>query len=139
MNLQTGSQRRQVQQVVNVQSNDPTTPNLRLTLKATVNVELEIIPTVLQFVAQQPGQPPANGQVVIKNYSDNPVALSDIESTLPYVKVSLSGATIPARGEVVLTGELLPDAPKGQMSGWVKMKSDLRAFPDIQIRIWGDL
>ena len=132
--IQAGSYRRQVRQIVNVQSNDPDHPKTELTVTANVLVDLEAIPNLLKFEKDQ-----ATAQTIVKNYSDTPVEVHKMTSSNEYVKVSISAMTIPAKGEVVVTTELLPGAPKEFFSGWVEIQSNLKTMPTLQIRVWRDV
>jgi hypothetical protein len=132
--VQAGSRNQKIRQVVNVQTNDPEHPAIQLTVIANVLVDLEVIPNILRFADNQ-----STAQVTLKNYSNVPVKLSEINSSNEYVKVSVSSMTIPATGEVVLTGEVLPEVPTGILQGWVKIKTDLKSMPILEIRIWGNI
>ena len=133
--VRSGYRRRQLYQKVNVQTNDPTNASIELIVNANVMVALEVIPNLLRFERNQSD----DASVKIKNYSDNLVQLSDIHSSNEYVNISVSSMTIPSKGEIIVTGKLLPDVPKGILSGWLKMRTDLKSFPMIQVRIWGNI
>ena len=130
-----GSRRRQFRQIVTVKTNDPANASIKITVTANVLVDLEAVPNLLRFDQNQSGV----ASITIKNYSDKPVQLNDIHSSNTYVNISVSSMTIPPKGEVVVTGELRPDVPKGILSGWLKMQTDLPSFPIMQIRIWGKI
>jgi hypothetical protein len=132
--VRSGDRRRQLRQIVNVQTNDPINASIKLSVSANVVVELEIVPNLLRFDQNQSNV----ASVKIKNHSDRPVQLSDIDSSNEYVNISVSSMTIPSKGEAVVTGKLLPNVPEGILSGWLKMKTDLKSFPMIQVRIWGN-
>ena len=140
VNLKAGNQRRDIRQTVNVTTNDPDAEraSFRLTLQAKVLAELEVLPKpVIRLGTQQAGAPESS--VTLKNYSASPIQLSDVQSSNQYVTVSLSSMTIPANGEVTVTTALLSDAPKGLVSGWLTMQTNLPSFPLIQIRLIGEV
>jgi hypothetical protein len=132
--IKSGTRKQPIRQVVNVQSNDAEHPTIQLTVTANVLVDIEVVPANLLF-----GEKQTTAQVKLKNYTNVPIELSELNSTNADVKVSLSAQTIPADGEVVLTGELLPNVPTGVVEGWVKLKSNLKAMPVIEIRVWGNI
>ena len=134
MTIKSGTRKQPIRQVVNVQSNDAEHPTIQLTVTANVLVDIEVVPANLLFTEKQ-----TTAQVKLKNYTDVPIELGELNSTNTDVKVSLSALTIPANGEVVLTGELLPNVPAGLVEGWVKLKSNLKAMPVIEIRVWGNI
>lgn len=131
--IRSGSRRQQIRQTVIVRTNDPVNDSITLLLTAKVLVDLEPRPYLLRFDPQQS----ESASLVIKNYTDTPVQLSDIHSSSQYVDISVSALTIPANGEVIVLGKLLPDTPPGVLSGWLTIRTDLKATPLLQIRIWG--
>ena len=135
VHVSTGKSSRKIRQVVRAITNDPKNPEVRLTVTANVQADLEVTPNLLRFDGKETG--PA--RVTLKNTTNAPVQLSEISCSNEHVKVSVSSMTIPANGEVVLTGELLPDVPAGVLNGWVKMKSNLKSMPIVQIRVWGNI
>lgn len=132
--VQAGSAKRQLRQVVNVQSNDPQHAASELIVTANVVVDLEAVPNLLKFEKEQ-----TTAQTTLKNYSDAPVEVTTIISSNEYVKASLSAMTIPAKGEAVITAELLPGAPNGALNGAVEIQTNLKTMPTLQIPVWGDL
>ncbi len=140
VNLKSGNQRREIRQVVNVTTNDPEPEHaaFQLTLQAKVQADLEVLPKpVLRLGNQQEGG--AEPSVTLKNYSASPIRLSDVQSSNPSVTAAISSMTIPANGEVTLSAALLSDAPKGFVSGWITIRTDLASFPLIEIRLWGEV
>lgn len=133
--IRSGNRRQQIRQVVIVQTNDPQNKSLKFTVAARVKVELETIPNLLRFDKAQSDL----ASVKIKNYSHAPVELSDLHSSTKYVNLSVSSMTIPPEGEIIITGELSPKVPQGILSGWVKLRTNLKSVPIIQIRIWGQV
>ncbi|MBD3306718.1 DUF1573 domain-containing protein [candidate division KSB3 bacterium] len=136
MTVSAGSRRRQLRQVVNVHTNDPQNSIIQLTVTAQVLVDLEVVPTnLLRFDQDHTGR----ASVAIKNYGDTPVQLKDVQVSTEYVNVSVSSMEVAPQGETSITGELLPDAPSGVLSGWITIRTDHKTLPLIQIRIWGNL
>ena len=131
--VQVGSRRRQIRQIVNVQTNAPEHPTTKLIVTGNVLVDLEVIPSLLRLEVNQ------SSRIVLKNYLKVPVQLRNITSSNKYVKVSVSSMTIPANGEVILTGELLSDVPAGVVDSWIKIETNLKSIPIIQIRAWGHI
>lgn len=132
--VRAGYRRMQFRQVVQVRSNDPEHPAVRLTVLANVMVDLDHNPDILHFKNKE-----ASPTVTITNYSDTPIELSTLQSSSEYVKLSLSSTTVTPQGNVVLSAELLPDVPPGVLSGWAKIHTNLKSFPLLQIRIWGNI
>ena len=118
-----------------MQTNDPEHPITQLIITANVMVDVEAIPSLFRFAGEQ-----VTAQVTLKNYTKISVELSEIHSPR-YVKVSTSSMTIPAKGEVVLTAELLPDkipeSFKGMIRGLIKIKGNFKSMPVIRIPVWG--
>jgi hypothetical protein len=140
VNLKSGNQRRDIRQIVNVTTNDPEPEHaaFQLTLQAKVQADLEVLPKpILRLGNQQEGA--SESSVTLKNYSASPVQLSDVLSSNQFVTAAISSMTIPANGEVTLSVTLLPDAPKGLVSGWLTVRTDLPSFPLIEIRLWGEV
>jgi len=135
VHVSTGRSTRQIRQIVRVITNDPQNPKARLIVTVAVQADLEVVPNLLKFDAEQPNA----AQVTLKNTTNAPVQLSEIISSNEHVKVSISSMTIPANGEVVLIGELLPNVPVGILKGWIKMKSNLKSMPIVEIRVWGNI
>ncbi len=133
--IKTGNRNRKVRQVVKVQTNDPEKSAFSLTVQANVIVDLDVLPNnILRFDPKQSDM----AAVTIKSYSEHLIQLTDVKSTNPYVEISLSSGTIEPLGEVIVTGRLLPDLPKKEISGWLTIQTDLKTVPTIQIRIWGN-
>jgi hypothetical protein len=132
--VKAGARKRKIRQVVTVRTNDPAQPETKLSVTANVLADLDVIPNLLKFIEGQ-----STSQVILKNYLNVPVQLREITSSNAYVEVSVSSMTIPAQGEAILTAELLPDAPEGLLSGWVKIQSNLKTMPIFQIRLWGNI
>lgn len=116
-------------------TDDPVNEAITLLVTAKVLVDLQAEPILLRFDPQHSN----SASLVLKNYTDAPVQLSEIHTSSPYVDVSISALTIPPNGEVTVTGKLLPDAPKGVLSGWLQIRTDLKAVPLLQIRLWGHI
>jgi hypothetical protein len=136
VNVRTGTRKRRIRQVIQVQTNDPEQASFSLTVHANVLVDVEVLPNnLLRFNGEQARQ----ASLTLKNYSKHPVQLSGIDSSAQHVKISLSSMTIPPDGEVQLNAELQPETPKGVLSGWLKIRTDLKSLPLIQIRIWGNV
>ena len=136
VNIRTGNRRRNIRQVIKVETNDPEQASFALTVHANVLVDVDVLPNnVLRFSRKKA----ENASLTLKNFSKNPVRLSGIDSSVPYVNVSLSSMTIPPDGEVRLNATLQSDTPKGTLSGWLKITTDLKSLPLIQIRIWGNI
>lgn len=134
VNIRTGARKRRIRQVIQVQTNDSEQESFSLTVQASVLVDVDVLPnSVLRFSGEQA----RSASLTLKNYSKKPVQLSGIDSSVPHVNISLSSMTIPPEGEVQLHAELLPDTPKGVLSGWLKIKTGLKSLPLLQIRIWG--
>ena len=118
-----------------MQTNDPERPTTQLIVTANVVVDVEVIPPLLRFLDEQ-----LTAQVTLKNYTNTPVELGELQADR-YVKVSVSSMMIPAKGEVVLTAELLPDEIpeplKEMFRGLVEIKSNLTSMPIIRIPLWG--
>ena len=134
VHVSTGRSSRKIRQIVRVITNDPKNQEVRLTVTADVQADLDV-PRVLQFA----GKEPAPARATLKNNTNAPVELSAIISSNAPVKVSVSSMTIPANGEVVLTAELLPGVPAGVLDGWIEIKSNLKSMPNIRIRVWGNI
>lgn len=134
VHVSTGSSSRKIHQIVRVITNDPKNQEVRLTVTADVQADLDV-PRVLQFA----GKEPAPAQATLKNNTNAPVELRAITSFNDLVKVSVSSMTIPANGEVVLTVELLPSFPAGALDGWIEIKSNLKSMPNVRIRVWGNI
>ncbi|GAK52502.1 hypothetical protein U14_03753 [Candidatus Moduliflexus flocculans] len=140
VNLKAGNQRRGIRQVVNVTTNAPDAgqASFTLTLQANVQADLAVLPRpVLRLGNQQEGE--NDSFVTLKNYSASPIQLRDVLSSNQYVTLALSSMTIPANGEVTLSAKLLPDTPKGLVSGWITLKTDLPSFPLVEIRLFGEV
>lgn len=136
VNLRTGRRRRNLRQVVKVETNDSEQAAFDLTLRASVLTDIDVLPNnVLRFSREQAKK----ASLTIKNYSKNPIHLSGVESSVSHVNISLSSMTIPPEGEVQVSGTLLPEMPEGTFSGWLKITTDLKTMPLIQIRIWGNV
>ncbi|PIE28995.1 hypothetical protein CSA57_11075 [candidate division KSB3 bacterium] len=134
--IRTRARRRSTRQVIKVESNDPQHAAFSLTVHTNVLVDVDVVPNrVLRFR----GENAKYASVILKNYSGNSVELLGIDSSLPSINVSLSSMTIPPDGEVLLQAELLPDTPKGLLSGWLNIKTTLESLPLIQVRIWGNI
>lgn len=133
--IRSGSRRQQIRQTVVVHTNDPVNASITLLVTAKVLVDLEPQPNLLRFDPQQS----ESASFVIRNYTDTPVQLSDIHSSSQYVDISVSALTIPPSGEVIVSGKLLPDTPPGVLSGWLTIRTDLKAASLLQIRIWGNI
>lgn len=118
-----------------MQTNDPEHPITQLIVTANVVVDVEAIPSLFRFAGEQ-----FTAQVTLKNYTNTSVELSEIHSAR-YVKVSVSSMTIPAKDEIVVTAELLPDkipeSFKGMIRGLIEIKSNLKSMPIIRIPVWG--
>jgi hypothetical protein len=133
VHVSTGRSSRKIRQIVRVITNDPKNPEVRLTVTADVQADLEVFPRdLLQFE----GKEPAKARVVLKNNTNAPVELSAITSSNKQIKVSVSSMTIPANGEIVLIGELLSDFPAGVIEGWVEIKSNLKSRSVIRLQLW---
>lgn len=133
--VRSGYRRQQLRQAVNVRSNDPSNGSMTLLVTANVLVELEAQPNLLRFNPKESEQ----ASLVIHNYTDSPIKLSDVHSSSQYVDISVSAMTIPPKGNVTVTGKLVEDTPKGVLSGWLKIRTDLTPVPMLQIRIWGNI
>jgi hypothetical protein len=134
VHVSTGNSSRKIRQIVRVITNDPKIQEVRLTVTADVQADLDV-PRILQFA----GKEPATVQATLKNNTNTPVELSAITSSNDLVKVSVSSMTIPANGEVVLSVELLPNFPAGVLDGWIEIKSNLKSMPNVRIRVWGNI
>lgn len=137
--LKSGNQRREIRQIVNVTTNDPDPEQAAFQLKLTAKVQadLEVLPKpVLRLGNQQDGA--TSSSVTLKNYSASPIQLRQVQSSNQFVTAAISSMTIPANGEVTVSAALLPDAPKGFISGWLTIRTDLPSFPLIEIRLWGE-
>lgn len=138
VNLKSGNQRRAIRQAVNVTTNDLKQAQFQLTLTATVQADLEVLPKpILRLGNQQDGAEAPS--VTLKNYSASPVQLGSVVSSNPQVTAAISSMIIPANGEVTVKVSLLPDTPKGLVSGWLTIQTDLPSFPLIEIRLWGEV
>lgn len=133
--VRSGARRQQLRQTVTVNTNDPGNEAITLLVTAKVLVDLQAEPNLLRFDPQHSD----SASLVLKNYTDAPVQLSEIQSSSQYVDISVSALTVPPNGEVTITGKLLPDAPKGVLSGWLRIRTDLKAVPLLQIRLWGHI
>ena len=136
VHIKTGTRKRSIRQVIKVQTNDPNpeAAAFNLTVLANVEVELDVIPNnILRF---DPMKSDA-ASLLLRNYTDRPVQLSQVSTSDPHVNISISSMTIAPQGEVTLTGTLLPDHPQGAIAGWLKIQTDLKAVPLIQVRLWG--
>jgi hypothetical protein len=133
--ISSGYRRRQLRQAVNVRSNDPVNGLIKVFVTANVLVNLEIIPNILRFSPKQSDI----ASVRIKNHSEDLVQLRDIHTSNNYVDISLSSMQIPPKGAVTVTAKLLPEVPKGVLSGWLTMQTDLKSFPTLQIRMFGNI
>ena len=119
-----------------VQTNASENGAFQLTALATVQVDLDVQPNNVLRVDPQASAP---ATVTIKNYSGKPVTLKDVQSSNPHFSVALSSMTIAPDGEVTVSGTLLPDAPKGVQSGWLKIGTDVKAVPMLPIRLWANV
>ncbi|GAK55822.1 hypothetical protein U27_02781 [Candidatus Vecturithrix granuli] len=133
--VRSGYRQQTLRHTVTVHTNDPVNEVITLLVTAKVLVDLEAKPNLLRFDPKQS----ESASLVIKNYTDNPVHLSEIHSSNSSVDLAISALTIPPNGEVTVTGKLLPDAPTGVLSGWLTIRTDLNTIPLLQIRIWGHL
>lgn len=133
--VRSGYRKQQLRQTVNVRTNVPQNGSITLLVTANVLVDLEAEPNLLRFDPRQSDR----AALVIKNYTDTPVQLSNVHSSSQYVDISVSAMTIPPKQEVTVTGKLLEDTPKGVLSGWLKIQTDLKTIPMLQIRIWGNI
>ena len=133
--VRSGYRRIQIRQAVKVRTNDPANGTITLLVTANVLVDLEAEPNLLRFDPRQSDR----ASLVIKNYTSSPVQLSNVHSSSQYVDMSVSAMTVPPQGEVTVTGKLLENTPKGVLSGWLKIRTDLPSVPMLQIRIWGNI
>lgn len=137
VNIRVGSQSQHVRKVVRVTTNDEKLANFELTVLANVSADVEILPNpVLRLDAAQSKHAPS--AVTVKNHTDAPIHLSQVQASDPRVSVTLSSMTIPAQGDITVSAEIQPDAPKGVITGWLTMQTDLRSYPVIEIRLWGE-
>jgi hypothetical protein len=131
--VHTGSSKYTLRQHINVQSDDPDQKTIQLTVTANVLVDLEVVPNILKFENKQEKM-----QTTIRNYTDVPVQIENIESENEHVSVSVPAMTIPAKGDVVVTAEVLASAPIGFFSSWVNLTTNLKTTPKLRIRVWGE-
>lgn len=131
--LRSGSRRQHLRQTIAVRTNDPVNGSITLLVTAKVLVDLEAEPNLLRFDSQR------SASLVLKNHTDHPIQLSEIHSSSPYVDLSVSALTIAPNGQVTVSGKVRDDAPKGVLSGWLRLRTDLKTTPWFQIRIWGHL
>lgn len=133
--IRSGYRRQSLRQNVTLRTNDPVNGSITLLVTARVLVDLEAEPNLLRF--DLPRSPSAS--LALKNYTDAPVQLSEIHSSSPYIDLSVSALTIPPHGQVTVTAQVRPEAPKGILSGWLRLRTDLNTIPQLQIRLWGHL
>jgi len=137
VHVRTGTRKRHIRQVIKVQTNDPdpAAAAFDLTVLATVEVELDVLPSnILRFDPKTSD----TAYLSLRNHTDHPIKLSQVSTSDPDVNVAISSMTIAPQGEVTVTGTLLPDHPQGPIAGWLKIQTDVKTVPLIQIRLWGE-
>ena len=137
VNIRTGSQSQNVRKVVRVTTNDEKLANFELIVLASVSADVEILPNpTIQLGAAQSKN--TLSAVTVKNHTDASIHLKQVQVSDPRVSVSVSSMTIPAKGEITVSAEIQPDAQKGVITGWLTMQTDLKSYPVIEIRLWGE-
>lgn len=135
VSVKVGSTHRQVRQTVQVYTNIPGQERLILTVTATVLVDVDVLqPNILRFDNRQ-----TVPQVMVKNFTHTPIEVLKVVAPNEYVKLTVSETTIPPQGEIIVSAELLPDAPDGVLSEWAEVHTNLSSQPVVYIRLWANL
>lgn len=135
VSVKTGVSRRQIRQVVRVFTNIPGTDQIDIILTANVLVDVEVLqPSILRFDSRQ-----SLPHVTVKNYTDMPVEIVKLVPPSEHVRLSVSATVLPPRGTVVVYAELDAETPRGVLSDWARLHTNLPSLPVVSIRVWANL
>lgn len=120
---------------VYVESDDPTNPNLTIEFTVNVSTLFKIDPTMFSFNDAK-ADSIYEKSVTITNTSKQTVKLSDPQTKMDVIKVSLKKRELKPGESAELTAEFHP--PKsGTYPGTIEVATDHPAFPKLEIRVYG--
>lgn len=132
----SGGFRGPVQKTITLYTNEPTRPNTVLRLEAQVMPLLEAEPAAVTL------DPPVAGKrqkatVVLRNHSQEAIALTGVHGTNPLLQVQLAAQSIPAGGSVPLTVGSVDEPAGGSLSGYVLVRTASPGVPELRISVYG--
>jgi hypothetical protein len=135
----TGAEHGQATRTITVFTNDPRHPELQLTLRGDVKVQVEAMPPLVVFGRVKRGTEQSRQVMLTDQMPDRSFTVSGITKTSPYVRVT--SKTVQSRKPaVLLTVTLLRTAPAGPVNDVVKVSTS-RAPVEIPVSgtVLGDI
>ena len=121
-----------------VQTNDPKVPVHTLTMKGTVLEEIQVIPKQINLGELQAGTR-KDTTVTIENRGKQPLTLASAKSTIPQVTVKPVKSKVRPGGKAVIQITVAPRKEDRFLGGYVTVKTDNPAKPEITIPVYASV
>lgn len=116
-----------------VVTNDPQRPDIVLTLKASIWTAITLSQTILVVPPISDPDRPARGSITLRNQTDEPLVLRDLQSDNPNLKPELKELTPGQVYELVVT--TVPPLAPTTHSATVRIKTSLSKQPEITVPV----
>ncbi len=118
-----------------VQTNDPARPVYTMTLKGKVIEEIEVSPKQMNLGSIKIGIR-KEADIKIENRSKQPLVITSVKSTTPLIIVKLKKNTIKPGDKTILNIALTPRNNDQFISGYIIVKTNCQAKPEIIIPLF---
>lgn len=126
--------RGKIQKVINFETNDPKHPSVTFTLSGTVKALLQINPQRVNWGRVTAGSE-LSQTLEIVNDSDRTIRFESPMTTVADIKAELSQTVIEAGQKATLTVEARFPADKRRLAGYVILRSDFPATPELKVPV----
>jgi copper(I)-binding protein len=125
-----------IKKTVTFETNDPKKNNGTLTLSGTVAEVLSVRPTQLSVPALKAGAK-KEVTVTIRNSGEKDVAIISVSSQTPQIYAAAKGKTVKPGQSLEISIGLTPKEGDRRVNGYVTVKTDSQAKPEIRIPVFG--
>lgn len=129
--LKTAALRGQIVKTIDVRSNDPDRPQMRLYLRATVLSVVQVLPTDTPIVALKEAQPTVK-ELELRVRGKEPVKIDRIQVNVPYATAETEQGAGPV---FKLKVRVAPEAPVGRSAFLVTIQTNSSREPQVTVTV----
>ncbi len=124
----------QFQAKVLILTNDKERPVIEVPVEGLIKGNINLFPKEVFFGIVRKGESPVE-KIVISCPSGNYLRIIKVQSSLPFVDTKISAVS--RRKQIVISARLKPDAPIGEVSGYVVLSTNDHYQPKLHVPVYG--
>lgn len=127
-----------ITKTITVETNDPATPTITLTLRGTIREELVVSPRQLNLGLIKVGGS-KEVQLTVENHGERPVKIVSVTTPMPQVKVVAKRTALKPGESSVVTVTVTPRNEDRFLSGYLAIGTDIPGRPEISVPLYGSV